>query len=193
MARQKSGARKTSNNTSPTESSELASDAEAVKPTTLRRRVLGGFDRNRVTVPEHDEEVHGPSIVQQHFKDECDINRIVLKYTQTGMVTHLASGQGEYAVAPGFSFTEAMFLVTQAQDQFSQLPAEVRAHFQNDPAQFLDAVNDESRRGEFEELGLVQPRRTQEPVTVRLADPIPQVQEGSESPQGQPGASNSGE
>ena len=131
----------------------------------------------KVTAPEH----VGPSMVQQHFKDECDINRIVKKYTETGLVTHVASSPGEYGISDGTSFTEAMFLVTQAQEQFDQLPSEVRAHFNNDPADFLDAAHDDERYDEFVDLGLVMPREEETPVQVEVINREPNA--APEAPQ----------
>lgn len=151
---------------------ELDSASQRGEITTRKTRVLGGFDRRRVTAEEHDPEKHGPSMVQQQFKDECDINRIILRFTETGMVSHLMPGKPEFGIAPDTTFTEAMYLVTQAQEQFNQLPAEVRAAFQNDPQQFLDAFNDESQKGLLQELGLVAPDHEPEAVLVRLEGDI---------------------
>ncbi len=92
---------------------------------------------------------------QQHFKDESDINRIVNRFTDTGVITHLARTQGDYGAAGGQSFTEAMFIVATATSEFSNLPAKTRQHFNNDPAEFLDAAHDPERRDEFVDLGLI--------------------------------------
>lgn len=37
-----------------------------------------------------------PSMAQQHFKDECDVNNILRKYESTGLVTHVANGTPSY-------------------------------------------------------------------------------------------------
>ena len=160
--------------TSLTESPELDSGVEEAKPETRTPRVFSGFDRRRVTAPKHDPEIHGPSMVQQHFKDECDINRIILRFTETGMVSHTNPNPPSFGDAPATTFDEAMFLIKEAQDQFDDLPAEIRAHFQNDPGQFVAAFEDADRREELTELGLIRPEEKPEAVLVRLEDqPMP--------------------
>lgn len=97
----------------------------------------------------------GHGRTQQHFKDECDINRIVKRFSETGIVTHLAHSSPQYGFASAQNFTDAAFIVAEAKSQFEALPAKIRAHFENDPAEYLDAVQDESRHAEFVELGLL--------------------------------------
>lgn len=91
---------------------------------------------------------------QQQFKDACDINRIIARLHQGAEITHINTRQPIYGHATGQSFTEAMFAVKDAENEFLTLPAKVRAHFKNDPSDYLDALSDESRLSEFEELGL---------------------------------------
>lgn len=93
---------------------------------------------------------------QQHFKDECDIQRIVNRFRETGQVTHLQPTQPQYGYVSSQGFSEAMFLVTETQQKFDQLPSKVRSHFNNQPAAFLEAASDPSRRDEFVELGLLE-------------------------------------
>lgn len=98
----------------------------------------------------------GPGRTKQSMKDECDINNIVARYKKTGMLSHVAKHEGRYAdVSEITDFRDAIDRVRSASEFFMGLPAKVRSHFDNDPAAFLDAVQDPSRRGELEELGLV--------------------------------------
>ena len=147
--------------------SEIHRDAE---PRRRRTNVRDAFDIVKCTAPVHDPEIHGPSLVQQHFKEEVDINRIVKRYAETGILTHFMKQQADYAFAPSTTFTEAMFMVTEAQEQFNQLPAEARAHFNNDPATFLDAAHDEGRRQEFVDLGLIPEPQEQAPMNVYVTN-----------------------
>ena len=52
-----------------------------------------------------------PSMTDQQFKDDCDVNFIVNKFTKTGHLTHLAKFQGMYA-KEGVSFLITFFLVS---------------------------------------------------------------------------------
>ena len=168
---------------SPPESVELDSTAERGEIAHREQRVLSAFDRRRVTAPVHDEKIHGPSMVQQHFKDECDINRIILKFTETGYLSHQMPGMPTFGEAPAISFTDAMFMVTDAQEKFGQLPAEIRSEFNNDPAQFLDAFQDPENRGRLEELGLIDSKAPAEAVLVRLEGDMPGTTPPGETPE----------
>lgn len=84
----------------------------------------------------------GKSLTKQSCKDECDVNMILAKFQKTGALTHVNERQKEYGEHTGIDFKEAIDLVMEAQELFDDLPSKVRTHFDNDPAQFLDYVND---------------------------------------------------
>ena len=92
---------------------------------------------------------------KQSFKDECDINQILAKYQKTNAMEHVNQYQGQYAFATGINFTEAMQLITTAQDMFDGLPSSIRTRFANDPAQFLDFVQSNDNDEEMQKLGLI--------------------------------------
>jgi len=50
-----------------------------------------------------------------------------------------------------------MHVLMQAEEAFSNLPARVRAHFDNDPARFLAAFSDERQADQLREFGLLKP------------------------------------
>lgn len=93
---------------------------------------------------------------QQSFKDEVDINKIVKRFTQTGIIEHQAKNVGQYSENNAMSFTEAMFAVKETEKEFMQLPHEVRAHFENDAATYLDAITDPERISELQDIGLIE-------------------------------------
>ena len=100
-----------------------------------------------------------PSLTQQHFADECDINNIVEKYMLTGILGDpLASG----SVEPQFGdfttvadFHSAQNIIAQATQSFDLLSAALRKRFENDPAKLLAFLEDDSNREEAIKLGLV--------------------------------------
>lgn len=95
------------------------------------------------------------SRTKQEFKDECDINRIMAKYVQTGVLPgNVAVGRyGDFSAVG--SYQEALATVFAADAQFQALPAEVRDEFGNSPARFLAAVADPSQKARFQKLGLL--------------------------------------
>lgn len=78
--------------------------------------------------------------VQQQFKDECDINTIMAKYQEQGLIDHVSKWGGRYGDATSNDFTQAMFTVTNAQNMFNDLPSKAREFFANDPARFLSFI-----------------------------------------------------
>lgn len=98
----------------------------------------------------------GKSRTKQADALETDVNKIVARYRNTGHIPN-DGRQPQYGDFSNVgSYLDAMNRVREAQAQFDDLPAHVRAHVDNDPAKFLDMVYDPERRTEWEELGLVE-------------------------------------
>ncbi len=96
----------------------------------------------------------GESRTKQSFTKECNINNIMSKYQKSGAISHFNQHSAEYGFATGQSFSEAMLLVVQAQDMFEGLPSSIRSRFGNNPATFLDFVQDANNADEMIALGL---------------------------------------
>ena len=101
-------------------------------------------------------ETTGSSMTKQSDKDRCDINRIVKGYQRTGVVSHSNGLQASYGDATGVDFQDAMNLVVNAENAFMALPANVRARFANDPAQFLEFTSNEENMEEMYNMGLAE-------------------------------------
>ena len=83
--------------------------------------------------------IEGPSMTRQSETKACDVNEIVKRFDRTGVITHLQSAQGVYAdVSDIGSYSEAIQTVQDAQKAFYALPSGLRAHFDNDPAAYVD-------------------------------------------------------
>lgn len=95
-----------------------------------------------------------PSRTKQAFKDECDINNIINRYTDTNHISHINRSEPQYGFAPSESFHEAIMLVESSTAQFKQLPAKLRARFNNDPEHFLGFMQDPANASEMASLGL---------------------------------------
>lgn len=100
-----------------------------------------------------------PSLTQQQFKEECDINNIMKKYQQTGQFLHLTGKQGVYSDFSELTDYQSMLhKVFNAQEAFQSLPAQVRARFQNDPGQLINFIQDKNNYDEALSLGLLNPQ-----------------------------------
>ncbi len=96
-----------------------------------------------------------PTLAQQHFKEECDINTILQKFSITGVLpeTPLSPRYGDFSGIGDYH--TALNRVIAAQEEFEALPAQIRARFNNDPAQLIEFLDNDANRPEAEELGLV--------------------------------------
>lgn len=128
-----------------------------------------------VADPRTGELVKEPSMTKQSFKDECDINNIVKRFEATGIVDHLnlKAAEGVYQDLPDpIDLQGALDVSRHASEAFAALPAVLRAHFDNDPVKFLDAVAypTEATQNLFIEHGLAThlkpPAKAPEPVPV---------------------------
>lgn len=101
-----------------------------------------------------------PGFAKQSFKDECDINVLMRRYEQTGVL-----------VDPGQPRRPAMFVdmgmdgldymsiqqrILDARKEFAGLPAKVRDRFSNRPEYLLDFLADPANEAEAVELGLLE-------------------------------------
>jgi len=94
------------------------------------------------------------SLTKQSFTKECDINNIMKKYQKTGAMDHVNKHEASYGYATSDDFTASMAIVAKGQTMFEELPSSIRTKFENDPAKFLDFVQDKNNIKEMQELGL---------------------------------------
>ncbi|QCQ85100.1 internal scaffolding protein [Blackfly microvirus SF02] len=98
------------------------------------------------------------NLVQQHMAAECDVNTIMKRYENSGVLTHVQSQAAEfgdfYDVTDFKTGTERL-MATQA--LFMELPASIRDRFNNDPAKFIDYATDEKNLEELRKMGLAEP------------------------------------
>jgi len=119
------------------------------------------------------------SHVKQSFKDECDINNIMRKYTKTGLVTHVTKHMGDYSdLVDVPTYQDALNKVLDANESFETLPSSVRKRFNNDPAEFINFVGDPTNEDEMRSLGLLPNLPVQEEPPVPPGEEVPAVAEG---------------
>lgn len=115
-----------------------------------------------------------PSMAQQQFKDECDVNRIMERHVRFDVpIPNKQAWQvGDATVVK--SLEDAIDLISNASSEFDLLPATVRERFSNDPLNLLKFVADEGNRLEAERLGLLAKQETAVPATPTV-DVVPPV------------------
>lgn len=94
---------------------------------------------------------------KQSFKDECDINLIMARYMKTGVLDFVTKHAPQYRDVTGLDYQAAMQQVAKAQSMFMDLPSAIRSRFENNPALFLDFVQDPANEAEMHQLGLLRP------------------------------------
>lgn len=99
-----------------------------------------------------------PSLAQQSFKDECDLNVLMERFGQGYQVPPgvVAPSFGDFTGATNYH--DMMNVIAVANEAFDLLPAAVRERFVNDPGQFVAFCSDEANRAELDKLGLLEPR-----------------------------------
>lgn len=152
-------------------------------------------NRNNYRISKHAISFKGTtSRTKQSFAEECDINNIVRRARQDGVLTHINPNQQR--VADNFNaldYTQSMNIIAQATQDFEQLPAIVRDRFNNDPKRYLEFMdrNDEIANKEKIKLGLAKERATPtepEPQKVFVVNVNePNEHETNETTSGKPG------
>lgn len=96
----------------------------------------------------------GDGKTKQSFKDECDINKIMARFQQTGLLDFVNNNQGQYLDCTGVDYQDAQLLIANANSMFQALPSQVRAFFENDPAQFVEFASNPENLPQMQEMGL---------------------------------------
>lgn len=105
-----------------------------------------------------------PTMTQQSDKDDCDINIIMKKYGHGAFPQVTAQPMyGDFS--QGLDYTEARQAILRADEAFHEIPAEIRQHFDNDAAKFIDFTQDPKNLPKLREWGLAKREETplQEP------------------------------
>lgn len=123
-----------------------------------------------------------PTLTQQHFKDEADINVIVDRFLKTGEVPQqdARAMYGDFLDVPE-SYQDALNAVLDAQDAFQALPAKIRDRFGNDPYELISWLHDPKNASEAIELGLlekVEPAQAVPAAPVSSAPPTTSAEPG---------------
>lgn len=110
---------------------------------------------------------------RQEFKKETDINQILKKYQKTGLLTFVNRHQGSYGDFTGIDLRSSIETFEKASDMFMEMPSEMRKHFQNDPIEFLNFVNDKDNFEKAKEMGLIVDPPPEPVQKVEIVNPPP--------------------
>lgn len=103
-------------------------------------------------------EFHEPSLTQQQFKDDCEIESL-LKAHNLGQVMGILNNHGQQPLYADVSdipnFHDAQNHVARASEYFEGLPSDVRSRFNNSLSEFLTTLNDPGARDALTELGVL--------------------------------------
>lgn len=92
---------------------------------------------------------------KQAFREQADIHAIIKKHEATGFWISQAKQEPRYGdFSRASDLTDAVNLVSAAQEEFMTLPARVRAAAGNNPAKLLELLADERSTAELYDLGL---------------------------------------
>lgn len=119
----------------------------------------------------------GPSLTRQDMAADCDINVIMERNPNVGVLPHIA-GEPYYADFTSMPSTlqEGIHLLSEAQEAFMTLPAKVRREFDNDPATFVDYASDAKNLDRMREWGLAPPAKPSAAASVAasgVSAPVP--------------------
>lgn len=119
-----------------------------------------------------------PTLAQQQFAEEADINTIVRKFGLTGELPE----PGHMPQSGDFSqnvsdYQTALNMVISADRAFMEFPAEVRERFANDPHRMMKFIEDDRNKDEARKLGILKPEPVippkPEPIDVRVIPAVP--------------------
>lgn len=126
-------------------------------------------------------------LAKQEHKTVCDINNVMLR-AQTGAgLSHLARHGGEYGDFSHWdenTYENMQIEKARGVSIFNELPAELRAEFDNNPGKFFQFVNDPKNNDRLEELfpQLSQPGRQFPDIMGGLATSIDLLNETLAAP-----------
>lgn len=115
-----------------------------------------------------------PSLCQQQFAAECNINTIMKKYKKTGIIEHVNRYKAEYNNFIGYpDYHEAQNQILAAHEMFMTLPSSIRERFSNNAESFLAFAQNTDNIDEMRSLGLAEPKRPEGYVETKPLTPEP--------------------
>ena len=100
---------------------------------------------------------HGESLTIQSQSEDADINVLMARFKVTGQMPSNVRVPtfGDFTGVKDYQ--SALTALADAQDSFMQMPANVRARFENNPQLFVEFCSDRGNLAEMRALGLAVP------------------------------------
>jgi phage internal scaffolding protein len=106
-------------------------------------------------------ETTGDSMTQQHFAEESEINNILRSHDRNGVIEHIHRGNAIYGDFSNITdFSDALHQIKEAQQEFLNIPSEIREKFQNDAGQFFKFASNPDNLQELRDMGLANPQQS---------------------------------
>ena len=107
----------------------------------------------------HGFETQGESMTQQHFSEESEINNIIAFHDRTGIIKNVQQGVANYGdYSEVHEYREALDLIRQADEDFMQLPSNVRRQFNNNAGDFFEFATNPHNEQQLVDMGLAKAR-----------------------------------
>ena len=104
-------------------------------------------------------ETEGESLTQQHFQEETEINNILRSHDRNGIISHIHKGQAYYGDFSEITdLQDALDKIKLAQQEFMNVPSEIREQFQNDAGRFYTFASNSDNLDEMIKMGLAKPK-----------------------------------
>lgn len=132
------------------------------------------YDMDAVSLETAFDNADMPTMTQQQFVDEVNINTIVERFGLTGEMPDdfRAPEFGDFSDV--VDFQTAQNAVLAASDTFMSMPAGLRARFGNSPQQLMEFMADKANIDEARKLGLLAPLPVPpSPMSVRIVPDEP--------------------
>lgn len=97
-----------------------------------------------------------PGVCDPSGADDADINNIVSRFHKTGVLPNINVAAVYADVSNALSYQDALQTVINAENQFMALDAKTRKKFSNNPAEFLEFVDDPQNASELVSMGLAE-------------------------------------
>ena len=87
-----------------------------------------------------------PTLAQQQFRDECDINVMLERFQVTGTMPQNVRQPIAQDFIDAMDYQSALNALIEAEESFMQMPAKIRAEFNNDPGEFIRFFENDKTR-----------------------------------------------
>lgn len=130
------------------------------------------YERRRVTV-----DCKEPTRTVQDFKESCDINYIMEKYQRDGIMSMMTRDPQVGDFSNFKDYHSSLNIIIDAEEQFQEIPANIRERFNNDPEEFYNFAVDPENIDELRNLGLAY--GLEPSVDAPVEEPVVEDPEGS--------------